>query len=366
MSKVFFSDFRSRSINENKLNKIIKLFKKSRMDEIVDKGDLTAIKIHFGEEGNDSFLNPIFIRVIVDELYKLGAEPFITDTNTLYFGSRHNAVNHHKTAIKHGFDFAVVGAPVIISDGLAGNYYHNVKINKKHFKNVKIAGNIEEANSIVVLSHFKGHSMCGFGGALKNLAMGCASAGGKIDQHECSKPIITEKCTLCKTCNTLCPFNAIFLGEKKAEIDKELCIACNLCMAECPSSAIEMDFQSLPEFMERMMEYAYGSVKNKPDKVCYFNFLMNITPDCDCEAFSDANIVQDIGILASKDPVALDTASYELVNQQKAFEESEIKSNLDKGEDKFRGIWPKVDGWIQLKYAQELGLGSMNYDLIKI
>jgi len=365
-SVVYFSDFRSRSSHENKLNKIINLFEASKMDGIFDEGDLTAIKLHFGEEGNDSFLNPVFVRIIADELHKLGAEPFITDTNTLYFGSRHQAVSHIQTAIKHGFDYAVVGAPLVIADGLMGNNYREVEIDKEHFKKVKIAGEIEEAQSMVVLSHFKGHPMCGFGGALKNLAMGCASATGKIDQHECSKPLINENCNLCGTCVLLCPLKAISLGKERAVIDMELCIACNLCMAECPFSAIDMDWDSLPEFMERMMEYAYGAVKNKPNKIGYFNFLMNITPDCDCEAFSDAHIVQDIGILASKDPVALDTASYHLVNKERGLRESEIQTNLDEGEDKFRGTWPDVDGWIQLKHAQKIGLGSMDYDMVKI
>ncbi|GAB4307299.1 MAG: hypothetical protein Kow0019_02890 [Methanobacteriaceae archaeon] len=232
-SKVYFADFRSRSISENKSNKIIKLFRSAKMDEIIDKGDLTAIKVHFGEEGNDSFLNPIFVRVIVDELKKVDVKPFITDTNTLYFGSRHQAVNHIRTAIRHGFDYAVVGAPIVIADGLRGNNHHEIDIDKKHFKKVKIAGDIEEAQSMILLSHFKGHTMCGFGGALKNLSMGCASSQGKIEQHECSKPIITKNCIRCGKCIELCPLKAISLGEEMAIIDFELCIACNLCMAEC-------------------------------------------------------------------------------------------------------------------------------------
>lgn len=174
-SKVYLADLRSRSTQENKINKIKKLLDASGLVHLTRKDDLTAVKVHFGEEGNDSYINPVFIRQIVDAIIEKEAKPFLTDTNTLYYGSRHDSVDHIATAISHGFDYAVAGAPLIIADGLRGGEFKNVEIRGKHFKTVKIAAAIEDADSMIVTSHFKGHGMSGFGGAIKNLAMGCSA-----------------------------------------------------------------------------------------------------------------------------------------------------------------------------------------------
>jgi uncharacterized Fe-S center protein len=364
-SKVYFSDFRSRNSRENKINKIKKLFKAAGFENIIEKKDLTAIKLHFGEKGNDSYISPVFVRQIVDMVKKAGAKPFLTDTNTLYYGSRHNAVDHLNTAVLHGFDYAVAGAPLVIADGTTGENEIEIEINLKHFKVAKIAGDIEKSDSMVVLSHFKGHGMSGFGGALKNLAMGCASPAGKLEQHECVKPIINEKCIGCGKCIASCPVSATYSGNK-SKINYEVCIACNNCFMVCPESVIDLEWENIEPFLEKMTEYAYGAVRNKQEKICYINFLMNITPDCDCVPWSDSPIVPDIGILASNDPVALDMASYHLVNQQCGFKDSLLNHNHEKGKDKFRGLYEKIDGDIQMKYGQEIGLGTMNYELIKI
>jgi hypothetical protein len=196
--------------------------------------------------------------------------------------------------------------------------------------------------------------------------MGCAAAPGKIEQHECAKPIVSDSCTACGVCVGECPVYAMYLQNEKSQIDYDMCIACSNCLEICPESAIRLDWESMPVFMERMMEYAYGAVVNKQDKVGYINFLTDITPDCDCVPWSDAPLVPDIGILASKDPVALDHASYNLVNKQKGFTDSMLYHNHEKDADKFKGVWKKVDGIIQLKYAQKIGLGSMNYELVGI
>ena len=209
VSKVYFTDFRSRTDVDNKINKIKILFEAANFRGLMNKDELVAVKLHFGEEGNDSYISPVLVRQVVDKIYEAGAKPFITDTNTLYFGSRHNSLDHIKTAILHGFDYAVSGAPLIIADGLLGNYSHNIKIEQKHFEQVKIAGDIENADCMIVMSHFKGHEMAGFGGTIKNLAMGCASAEGKLEQHECVKPIIMEGCTSCGTCLKSCPVRCI-------------------------------------------------------------------------------------------------------------------------------------------------------------
>ncbi len=365
-NKVYFSDLRSRNSRENKVNKIRKLFDQSSFNKIVKMNGLTAVKLHFGEEGNDSYINPVFIRQVVDKIKESRGNPFLTDTNTLYFGSRHNSVQHLKTAIMHGFDYAVADAPIIIADGLLGENWTEVEINLKHFQKVKIAGDIETSDSMMVLSHFKGHGMSGFAGAIKNLAMGCAAAPGKIEQHECAKPIITESCTGCGICVGECPVYAMFLENGKVKLDYEMCIGCNNCLELCPDSTITLDWNNMNIFMEKMVEYAYGAVKNKKGKVGYINFLTDITPDCDCVPWSDAPLVPDIGILASNDPVALDKASYDLINQQIGFKNSMLHRNYEKGSDKFRGVWGKVDGRIILDYAEDLGMGVRDYDLITI
>lgn len=366
MSNVYFSNFRSRSQGENKVTKIKQLFDKAGFAGFIQKDDLTAIKIHFGETGNDTFIKPIFARAVVEKTLNCRGKPFLTDTNTLYYGSRHNSVDHLTTAIKNGFAYAVTGAPVVIADGIRGDNWLPVKVNLNHFKEVKIAGDIVNSDSMLVLSHFKGHGMSGFGGAIKNLAMGCSAAPGKLEQHYCSKPVITDNCTACGTCVDSCPISIISLQNQKAEINLEKCIACNNCMSNCPESAIGLDSDSLPEFSERMVEYAYGAVENKKGKVGYINFLMDITPDCDCEAFSDAPIVPDIGIMASLDPVALDTASYHLVNQQIGLKDSLLEHNHHPGSDKFRGVWEEVESRMQLQYAEKIGLGAMSYNLIEL
>ena len=365
-SKVYFIDFRSRTDEDNKINKVKKLFEAAKFDSLMNEDELVAVKLHFGEEGNDSYLSPVLIRQVVDKILAEGASPFITDTNTLYYGSRHNSPDHIKTAILHGFDFAVAGAPLIIADGLKGENWLSIEIKQKHFDKVKIAGDIESADCMLVMSHFKGHEMAGFGGAIKNLAMGCAAAPGKIEQHECVKPIMMEGCKSCGSCIESCPENAIYLSEKGSEMDYDRCIACNNCIFACPESIIKLNSNKMNEFIEKMTEYALGAVQSKKGKVGYMNFLMDITPDCDCLPWSDSPIVPDIGILISYDPVAIDSASYDLVNMQRGFENSMLHNHHREGEDKFKGVWDMVDGHLQLRYGQEIGLGNLEYELIDI
>lgn len=365
-STIYFTDLVSRGKDDSKVKKLERLFDGARLGEMIQENDLVGIKLHFGEEGNDSYINPVFVRVIVDLVRKIGAKPFLTDTNTLYYGSRHNSIDHLETAIKHGFDYAVAGAPIVIADGLYGDHWVPVEVGLKHFKEVKIAGDIVKSDSLMVLSHFKGHGMSGFGGAIKNLAMGCAAAPGKLEQHECAKPTIGSACTGCGTCVDKCPVSAMSLSHGRAVIEYPDCIACNNCLDTCPDSCIELDWEAMEPFMEKMAEYALGAVKNKEGQVGYVNFLLNITPDCDCVSWSDRPLVPDIGIMASNDPVALDQASYDLVNQQPGHENSLLTHSHAPGENKFRGVWENVDGRVLLEYAQEIGMGTRDYKLSKI
>ena len=370
-SPVYFAGLRARKPKDNKVKKIESLFTAAGFAGMMEKGALTAVKVHVGERGNDTFINPVFARTVVDKIKAAGGNPFLTDSNTLYNGSRHNAVDHLITAMEHGFSYATVGAPFIIADGLRGGSFTRVPINKNHFQEVKIADVITEARSMLVLSHFKGHEIAGFGGAIKNLAMGCSPSQGKCEQHISRFSVMPDRCIACGMCMGNCPEHAISWGthdgKKVAVINKETCVGCGECLTVCEPKATTIDWGTeLKGVIERMAEYAYGAVANKKDKVGYISFLMNITPDCDCVSWSDVPMVPDIGILASKDPVALDTACYELVNQQTGFAHSHLKCNHAPGEDKFKGAWKHTSGEWLLTYAESIGLGSMAYELIEI
>jgi len=366
-SKVYFVNLRSRSPKENKISKIRKLYEAAGFDEFVTEKDLTAIKLHFGERGNDSYISPVFVRQVVDKLKAKGAKPFLTDTNTLYSGSRHNAVDHLVTALEHGFDFTVTGAPLIIADGLRSQNFRSVAIGQKHFAAVKLAEDIVSANSMIVMSHFKGHEMAGFGGAIKNMAMGGAPAAGKKEQHSVNIVVDPEKCVSCGKCAPVCPETAISFVAKKSSINPEKCIGCGECMTVCPVKAIGMNWGSeATSFMEKMTEYAYGVVKSLEGRIGYINFLTNITPDCDCVPWSDAPIVPDIGFLASTDPVAIDQASYDLVNKQIGLTASLLSKGHAAGEEKFDGLHPGTKGAIQLEYGEQMGMGSRAYTLIEL
>ena len=365
--KVYFANMRARDPRDNTVSKINRLFDAAGFGETVRKMGLTAIKLHFGELGNDSYINPVFVRQVVDKVRACGGKPFVTDSNTLYLGSRSNAVDHIETAILHGFDYSVVGAPVIIADGLSGGNRKSVAIQKKHFKNVLISGDIVAAESMIVLSHFKGHEVAGFGGAIKNLGMGCASAAGKQAQHSALPLIIKAVCTGCGKCVSVCPKAAIKLVNEKSSIDWSTCIGCFECMTICPERAIDIEWETeIPQFIERIVEYAAGAVQGKESRTGYMNFLTHITPDCDCVPWSDAPVVPDIGILASRDPVAIDAASFDLVNSQKGNPGSMLQHNHHKGADKFKGLRENTDAYRQITYGEEIGLGSSEYELVHL
>jgi len=359
---------RVKNPDENNRVKISKLCNAVGLPGIIKEGDLTAIKLHFGELGCDTFIKPVYVRQVVDHVRNLKGKPFLTDTNTMYIGSRHNAADHLINAIRHGFAYAVVDAPVIIADGLSGNNYGEVKIKGNHFHSVKIARDIMDAQAMVVLTHVKGHALSGFGGAIKNLAMGCAPPLGKRDQHQGMQAEVNESdCIGCESCVSQCPFGAITMKGEKAYVDKSICYGCSACLQFCPEHAISFIWnRDVPLFLERMAEYALGAVLGHPGKVIYISFLMDITPDCDCVPWSDSPIVPDIGFLASPDPVAIDTAALDLINAQEGLSCSSLHCNHHPGENKFGGVWDKVNGRYIVEYGQFIGLGSMEYTLVEI
>jgi hypothetical protein len=366
-SQVFFANLRTRSAADNKTAKIARLFAAAGFGSLLAPGRLTAVKLHFGEMGNDTFLSPVLAAAVVDQVKRAGAKPFLTDTNTLYGGSRHNAVDHLTTALRHGFGSEVTGAPVIIADGLLGENQVEVAIPGRRISAAKVAGTIARAEAMLVLSHFKGHELAGFGGAVKNLAMGCATGAGKRDQHSPRFEVNAEKCIGCGECAAVCPEGAAQVAEGRASIDKARCIGCGECYIHCPEKAVEIDWRTeVPVFMERMTEYALAAVQGKAGRLGFMNFLLNVTPDCDCLPWSDAPLVPDIGILASTDPVALDTACLDLVNRAAGHAGTHLKKNLEPGADKFTGLWGHTRCRIQLEYGQELGLGSMDYTLVEL
>ncbi|MBU2490177.1 MAG: DUF362 domain-containing protein [Proteobacteria bacterium] len=365
---VFFARLRARKPKENKTNRIRKLFDRAGFGNLITPGDLVAVKLHFGEMGNDSFLHPVYVRRVVDSIRQAQGKPFLTDTATLYTGSRKNAVDHLETAVMHGFAYSVVNAPVIIADGLKSHGEVEVEIGKKRFQKVRIADAVASADSMMVLSHVKGHELAGFGGAIKNLAMGCATARGKKEQHSAKPVVKADKCRACGLCAQVCPTGAVEDRDGKSFINPELCIGCGECMTRCPEKAIDLDWRTdIAEFMERMTEYAYGAVVGKPGKVGYINFLMNITPDCDCVPWSDAPMVPDLGILASTDPVAIDKASHDLVTAAPGIVGTKLPhDHAAEGQDKFAGVWGYTQGLLQITYGEEIGLGSAEYNLVEV
>ncbi|MDK2887604.1 MAG: uncharacterized protein PWP72_482 [Thermoanaerobacter sp.] len=366
-ARVFFADMRAKQ-KENLLDKVEKLFRQAGMEKLIAPRDLVAFKIHFGERGNTGYIRPQFIRRLVDRVKELGGKPFLTDANTLYVGSRSNAVDHLQTAIENGFAYAVVGAPLVIADGLTGKDYINVPVNLKHFKEVKIGSALVHADALLVVSHFKCHELTGFGGALKNIGMGSGARSGKQMMHSDVLPDVNpEKCEGCARCTRWCPAGAITLSgkTKKAVIDHEKCIGCGECTVTCPVEAIDINWKTEPEaIQEKIVEYAAGVLQNKKGKAGFINFVTNVSPECDCVSWTDAPIVRDIGILASLDPVALDQACADLVNGEKILPGSRLEGR--EVQDVFRALWPRAAWERQLTYGEEIGLGTREYELIKI
>ncbi len=357
MSKVYFAGLSSSTKEDNLLQRIKRLFKYAGEGVSYDDG-LVAVKLHFGEMGIDTYMRPVRVRPIVEAVKEAGGKPFLGDSNTLYRGSRGDAVDHHITAARNGWLMPAVDAPVIIADGLHGHEFYTQKIEGKHFEEVKIGAAFYQADGIVGVTHFKGHGMTGFGGTLKNLGMGCASRAGKLMMHYNVKPEVDIKeCIGCGKCAIWCPADAIEV-ENYASIDQQRCIGCGECRIVCPEGAIKVkDSSTNYELQEKVAEYAHGSLKGKYDKSLFYNFVMDVTPECDCPPWRKGPMVPDIGVIASRDPVAIDQAAFDLVKNAEGEQEA--------GVDKFCAAHD-VDGTVQLKHAEKMGMGERNYELIDI
>jgi uncharacterized Fe-S center protein len=352
--------------------KVARLFEMTDPAALCRPKDLVAVKLHFGEEGNLASIRPQFVRKVVERIAQLGAKPFLTDTNTLYVGSRTEAHSHLLTAFNNGYTREITGAPAIIADGLRGNNKVDVPVHGAHVKTAHLAADIYYADALVVLTHFKGHELSGFGGALKNVGMGCASREGKLEQHSNISPKVSAKrCVGCGECMRWCRGGAISLtGEganRKAFIDREKCVGCAECILSCPQGAIQIHWnESIPVFMEKMVEYAAAVLASKPRKTIFLTFVTDVSPLCDCTPFSDRAIVPNLGILASLDPVAVDQAAADLVNGAPGNPLSSLQGATNPGEDKFKALYPHIDWAHQLEYAEKLGLGSRSYHIERL
>lgn len=364
---VWMADLRAGN-RENLFTKLERLLDVAGLDQVIDSGDLSAIKIHFGEKGGHAYIRPVFIRRIVDAIRALDGKPFLTDSCTLYPGERKEAVSALRCGIENGFDFAVAGAPLVICDGLRGHSARRIAVAGELLQSADIGIEILEADSLIAVSHFKCHELTGFGGTIKNLAMGCSSREGKLEQHSTVAPVVaTKHCTRCGACLPGCAHGAIEISSDSAIIDAELCTGCGRCISLCPTRAIQIQWnEEAGKVMRKMAEYAMAALDGKSGKCLFVNFITQVSPSCDCYGHSDAAIVPDLGILASTDPVALDQACADLVNQAQGLPDTALASGHEPGGDKFRGVHPEIDWEITLEQGEKVGLGTRAYELKKL
>ena len=367
-SKVFFTDMRVAQ-DYGLLEKLDALMTRAKMDSIDFEDKLVAVKITFAEHGNMAYIRPGYIARVVKRIQELGGKPFLVDCNTLYYGSRSNAVDHLETAMLNGFNRIEVGCNAMIADGLTGLDSTDIEINQKYVKSAKIGSAIAQADIIISVSHFKGHQMTGFGGAIKNIGMGSGSRRGKMEMHAASKPkIIEEKCVGCGKCIQHCAQKAIsFNKNKKAQIDYQKCVGCGQCVASCHfEAAVALYDEKAATAGAKMAEYAYAVLLGKPN--FHINIMMDISPECDCWSINDQAITPNIGMAASFDPVALDRACVDLVNQAPAISTSALfdKKQYKENDDKFEHIHPDVSWHETLIHAEEIGLGTQSYEMVKI
>jgi len=350
-SKVYFAKTDEKDHVESITGPLGALIDASGVLDCVTKGDFTAIKIHFGDVGNTGHIRPEWAGEAARLIRKKTENCFIADSNVIYkMGKRANSVEHLRLADEHGFNLRNIGVPVLIADGLRGTDFVEVPVRGKHFSSVKIASDFARSDSMLAMSHMTGHIVTGMGCAIKNIGMGCAARRGKYEQHCGTHPEVTpEHCVGCGQCVPACPAGCLELKEGKISFAAEACVGCGECAVVCKTKAIEIRWsETLENLQEKMVEYAGGAIKALKGKIGYINFLIKVTKDCDCLAKDDPRIVRDIGILASKDPVAIDKASVDMILNAA-------------GKDVFKEGYPETDWSSQLTYAASLGLGSLEY-----
>lgn len=368
-AKVYYSDFRAKP-GLNLLDKLKRLIKTAKMGDIDFEGKFAAIKIHFGEPGNLSFLRPNYAKAVADVVKELGGRPFLTDCNTLYVGRRKDALDHIEAAYENGFTPYSTGCQILIADGLKGTDETIVPIDLEYVKEAKIGHALMDADIVISLTHFKGHEATGFGGALKNIGMGGGSRAGKMEMHSAGKPrVYSEKCRSCGACSRICAHSAISFDEnKKAKIDHSKCVGCGRCIGACNFNAVRPVNDETNDILNaKIAEYTYAIIKDRPN--FHISLVMDVSPNCDCHSENDAPIIPDVGMFASFDPVALDQACADMANQQSVFSNSHLGDQIKKeikAEDHFCVSHPDTNWKTCLEHAEKIGLGTRDYELIKV
>ena len=369
-SKVYFTDFRTHTNGPSLPGKLAKLIRKAGIGNIDMDGKFVAIKMHFGELGNISYLRPNYAKAVADVVKELGGNPFLTDCNTLYPGSRKNALDHLSCAEENGFSMATTGCHVIIGDGLRGTDEVIVPIrNGEYLKEAYIGHAIMDADILISLTHFKGHEATGFGGALKNIGMGCGIRAGKMHQHNSGKPhVIEEQCRGCRNCAKECGSDAISYESGKAHIDQDICKGCGRCIGACNFDAIENNNEDANEILGcKIAEYSQAVCDGRP--TFHISLITDVSPNCDCHPENDAPILPNIGMFASFDPVALDQACVDACLAATPIRNSQLGDNLAKPDwhhyhDHFLDSNPNVRWKETLEHAEKIGLGSRSYELV--
>lgn len=365
-SKVYFTNFRT-TFQEGLLPKMRRLMIAAGIKDIDFAGKYVAIKMHFGEVGNLAFLRPNYAKVVVDLVRELGGKPFLVDCNTLYVGSRKNALDHLDAAYLNGFSPLSTGCHVLIGDGLKGTDEVYVPVPRgEYVKEAKIGRVVMDADIVISLNHFKAHEATGFGGAIKNIGMGCGSRAGKMEMHSAGKPYVYEKkCIGCSSCQKNCAHDAITIANKKASIDQDACTGCGRCIGVCPTDAVRPGADNSNDVLNyKMVEYAAAILHGRPH--FHVSLAMDISPYCDCHAENDVPIVPDVGMFASFDPVAIDIACADEINKQPVSAGSCLDEKEHIHGDHFCDTHPSTDWKGQIAHAEKIGLGRGSYELIKI
>ncbi|MCI9364303.1 MAG: DUF362 domain-containing protein [Oscillospiraceae bacterium] len=365
-SKVYFTTMHTTS-SENLLQKLERLMRTAGIEAIDFHKKYAAIKIHFGEPGNLSYLRPNYARAVADVVKKLGGYPFLTDCNTLYVGGRKNALEHIESAYVNGFTPYTTGCHIIIGDGLKGNDDVPIPVsNGEYIKEAKIGRAIVDADIILSLTHFKCHECTGIGGTIKNLGMGCGSRGGKMEMHSNGKPFVNqEACVGCGMCTKNCAHGAITVNNRKASVDHEKCVGCGRCIGACPMDAVYSENNEANDILSyKMAEYAKAVVEGKPQ--FHISLVIDVSPFCDCHPENDSPIIPDVGMFASFDPVALDLACAQAALKQPVLSGSRLDEMPKDYEDHFTNTHPVTNWRSQIDHGEKIGLGSTDYELIEI
>lgn len=365
-SKVYFTNMHTTS-SENLPQKLERLMRTAGIETIDFHKKYAAIKIHFGEPGNLSYLRPNYARTVVELVQKAGGYPFLTDCNTLYVGGRKNALEHIESAYINGFTPYTTGCHIIIGDGLKGNDDVPVPVsNGEYVKEAKIGRAVVDADVIISLTHFKCHECTGIGGAIKNLGMGCGSRGGKMEMHSSGKPFVNqEACVGCGMCTKNCAHGAITVKNHKASVDYEKCVGCGRCIGACPMDAVYCENNEANDTLcYKIAEYAKAVVEGKPH--FHISLVIDVTPFCDCHPENDSPIIPDVGMFASFDPVALDLACAQAALKQPILSGSRLDGMPKDYEDHFTNTHPVTNWRSQIDHGEKIGLGSTDYELVEI